>query len=89
MKITGLQYVPAPDNLVATGLLGWASFVLDGQVRLSGIGVRTTRGGRMTLSFPFRDDGFGWRWTYIQPVGDAHRVALEREVLRQIEGQVR
>ena len=88
MKITGLEYVPAPDHLVATGLLGWASFVLDGQIRLSGIGVRTTRGGRLALAFPFRDDAYGRRWTYVQPVGDAHRVELEREVLAQIEGQV-
>ena len=89
MKVSGVRYTPAPDHLVPTGLLGWASFVLDCQVRLSGIGVRTTRGGRLALSFPSRDDGCGRRWDYIQPVGDAARVALEREVLRQIQEQVR
>ena len=85
MTISGVHYTPAPDHLVATGLLGWASFLIDGQLRINGVTVRATRGGRLTLSYPVKDDGYGRRWPYVQPIDDAARVALERQVIEQIE----
>ena len=91
MKISAVRFTPADDRMARTGLLGWISFLLDDQVRISGIAVRRTRQGRMTLSFPSRDDGWGLRWPYVQPISAEVCLDLERQVLERLdlEGLVR
>ena len=84
MKISHTSFCHAPPGLVATGLLGWASFVLDGRLRIE-VAVRRTRTGRHALSYPVRDDGCGRRWHLLRPVDDATRQELERQVLGAID----
>jgi hypothetical protein len=84
MIVSATRYTPASDQMARTGMLGWVSFLLDGQVRISGVGVRRTRSGRLALSFPCRDDGAGLRWTYVAPIDDRTRIELERQVLEQL-----
>ena len=81
MKVTGIRYTPAPEHLHRTGVMGWASFLLDGGVRISGVAVRRTARGTFTLSYPCCDRGFAQRWHYAHPVDDQTRVAIEEQVL--------
>jgi hypothetical protein len=84
LRVSVVHFTPADDRMVRTGLIGWASFLLDEQIRVSGIAVRQTRGGRRTLSYPARDDGWGLRWPLVQPITDEARASIERQVLEQL-----
>jgi DNA-binding cell septation regulator SpoVG len=84
-RVTEVRFTPADDGLRATGLLGWASFLLDSRLKVEGVGVRRTQNGRFALAFPFRDDGYGKRWHFVYPIDDATRVALEQQVLAGLD----
>jgi hypothetical protein len=86
--VSEVRYLPADADLRATGLLGWVSLLLDGRLRAQGIGVRRTQSGRQTLSFPFRDDGYGKRWHYLFPIDEQTRSSIERQVFEQLGDQV-
>jgi hypothetical protein len=83
--VTEVRFQPADDQLRATGLLGWVTCLLDGRIRIGGVAVRRTRGDRLVLSYPFRDDGWGRRWHYLRPIDDATRVSIERQVMAQVD----
>ena len=82
--VSEVRYFRADENLRATGLLGWASILLDGRFRVEGIGIRRTSRRQLSLSFPYRDDGFGKRWFYLRPINDETRAAIEEQVLAQL-----
>jgi hypothetical protein len=86
--VSEVRFLPADDDLRATGLLGWVSILLDGRLRVQGIGVRRTQSGRPALSFPFRDDGYGKRWHYIFPIDEQTRSSIVRQVFAQLGDQV-
>ena len=79
-------WVAASEQDVRTGLLGYLS-VTYGTLVLDSIVLRRTANGRYTLSFPARTDREGRRHSYIRPVSDNARVAIEREILGQL-GQI-
>ena len=79
MRVTEVQFVPAEPRDRRQGLLGFVSLVLDGVVRLDGLGVRRTKRGFLGLSFPRRHGRTGTH-PYIQ--------ATSREVRREIEAAV-
>ena len=83
--VSEVRFTPADDNLRATGLLGWAGFLLDVRLVIEGTAVRRTQSGRRALSFPCRDDGWGKRWHYVRPIDDTTRCELERQILDQIK----
>jgi hypothetical protein len=76
-------WVRGTDAEVRTGLLGYLSVQL-GPLLLDGITLRQTAEGRLTLSFPARTDRAGRRHSYVRPVDDAARQAIEREILGQL-----
>jgi hypothetical protein len=76
-------WVRGSDDEIRTGLLGYLS-VNYGQLILDGIVLRRTAAGRFALSFPVRTDRAGQRHSYIRPVDDAARQAIERELLGQL-----
>jgi hypothetical protein len=76
-------WVRATDAEVRTGLLGYLSVQL-GPLLLDGITLRQTADGRLTLSFPARTDRAGRKHSYVRPVDDAARKAIEREILGQL-----
>ena len=78
-SIADVRFTPAPPADVAMGLLGWSSFELD-SVRLDGVAVRRTRGGRLTLSFPVRRDSQGGKHHAVRPADDEARRAIEAAV---------
>ena len=55
-----------------------------GRLVLGGIVLRRTADGRYALSFPTRTDRVGRRHSYVCPVDDDTRRAIEREVFGQL-----
>lgn len=66
-----------------SGLLGYLS-VSYGALLLDGITVRRSASGRLALSFPAKTDRAGRRHSYVQPVDNEARRAIEREILTQL-----
>jgi hypothetical protein len=73
----------ASDDDIRTGLLGYLS-VECGRWIFDGICLRKTADGRFALSFPARTDRAGRKHSYIRPVDDDARRAIEREILGQL-----
>lgn len=84
MKIADIRFVPAPAELRATGLRGWAGCEVDGRLRLESLAVRRTRDGRYVLAFPSRRDGAGVERPYVRPVDDSTRIEIEAAVLGEL-----
>ena len=82
--VSEVRFTPAPERLLPTGLIGWASFSLDSRFKVAGVSVRRTRSGRRVLSYPVRDDGVGLRWELLKPLDDETRRAVEEQVLAMI-----
>ncbi len=80
LKVTGVRFVPAPARQLRAGLLGWATFVMAGQVRVDGVAIRRTLDGRRALSFPERTDSSGRRHPVIRPLDDYTRREIETQV---------
>jgi hypothetical protein len=66
---------------VEGGLLGWASFTVNGAIRVDGVAMRRTLDGRYALSFPGRKASGGHRHFWVRPLTDAARLAIEHQVL--------
>lgn len=81
LVITGVTFAAARPEDIERGLLGWASFLLGGVVRLDGVAVRRTLEGRYALSFPARRDGAGRRHFSVRPVDNQARLEIEHVVL--------
>lgn len=85
IHVTDVHSTPAPERLLPTGLLGWVSFQIQPGIQLERVAIRRTRTGRLALSYPAKDNGWGKRWTFVRPIDDATRREIERQVLAQIE----
>lgn len=78
--VSGLTFTPADAAARESGLLGFIACTVGGRLRLDGIGLRRTRGGSLTLSFPERRDRTGRAHAYIRPLDNATRLTIEAEV---------
>jgi hypothetical protein len=81
LSVSGMRFEPAGTTDVATGLIGWCSFLLNDRVRVDGVALRRTMDKKLTLSWPSRIDGNGRRHPYLRPIDDASRRDLEQQVL--------
>jgi DNA-binding cell septation regulator SpoVG len=82
--VSDVRFCPAGKGRSRAGLIGFASFLLDGCVRVDGVAVRRTAGGVPALSFPARRDRQGRDHPYIRPIDDETRLAIELQVLEQL-----
>jgi len=78
--ITEVRFTPARPLDMARGLFGYITCILSDIILLDGITLRKTLDGRLTLSFPAREDGNGNKHFYIQPLDDESREEVERRV---------
>ena len=88
-RVTNVHFTAAGPHTSRSGLQGWVSCLLNGRVLLDGITLRRTRGGRLTLSFPHRQDRFGNQHFYYRPLDDAARQMIERQVLQALDTRER
>lgn len=77
------SWVRASAEDIRTGLLGFIS-VEYGSLILDSIVLRRTADDRYALAFPARTDRAGRRHSYIRPIDDNARRAIETELLRQL-----
>ncbi|MCC7172798.1 MAG: hypothetical protein IT459_20280 [Planctomycetes bacterium] len=83
-SISGISFVPAPEHLTASGLVGWVSFLIDDALRADGVGVRRTKHGRFVLSYPLREDAAGKPHYALRPINTATRRLVEERVLGEL-----
>lgn len=84
LRLSEVRFSPAPTSDVAAGLLGFVTCVVNGALRLDGLGLRRTRAGELRLSWPAREDAAGRRHAVVRPITDGARRALEAEVFRAL-----
>ena len=89
IRITNVHFTAAGPHASRGGLQGWISCILNERIHLDGLTLRRTRGGRLTLSFPHRQDRFGHQHFYIRPLDDAARRVIEQQVLQALDIQER
>lgn len=61
------------------------SCTLNGRIHLDSIAVRRTRGRKMILSFPCRQDRYGNQHHIFRPLDDAARRVIERQVFAALD----
>jgi len=87
LLIDGVEFRAAQRVDVLSGLLGWASFRVGGDLRINSVGVRITRQGRHTLSFPCRRDRANVEHAIVSPTSAAAHQAIEQLVLAELRRQ--
>lgn len=80
LGVSHVRLATASPNDRDRGLLGYVSLVLNSQLRLDGVTLRRTSTGRLSLSYPERRDRRGGSHPYVQPLTDAAREHVERQV---------
>jgi DNA-binding cell septation regulator SpoVG len=81
LRITRVAFMPAPYEERRAGLWGWASLTIDDALLLDAIGVRRTKEGAWTLSFPDRKDRAGVWHPVVRPLDQRSRAAIESQVI--------
>ena len=84
LVIDNVQLATAPSEQQREGLLGWISCTLNDGLRLSGLALRRTESGKLTISFPARRDSFGRQHFFIRPLNDPTRREIERQVVEAL-----
>jgi len=82
-------FIPAPPELQGDGLLGWVSFKLDGALLVTGVALRRSRAGQYVFSWPVHRGRNGRDHHIVRPLDDAARIALEAELLLQLDPWLR
>jgi DNA-binding cell septation regulator SpoVG len=85
LEVSDVRFQAADADDVRFGLLGYVSFALGGGLRLSGVTVRRTADGRVSLSFPAKRDRRGELRPLMRPVSRDSRAAIEAQVFAAIE----
>ncbi|MCB9609449.1 MAG: septation protein SpoVG family protein [Polyangiaceae bacterium] len=84
LHVSDVRFQPASPDDVRFGLLGYVSFAVGGGLRVSGVTVRRTAEGRVSLSFPAKRDRRGEMRPLMRPVSREARAAIEAQVLSAI-----
>ncbi|MGD9547798.1 MAG: hypothetical protein AB7V45_09665 [Candidatus Krumholzibacteriia bacterium] len=83
LEISGIQVRLVENG--TDGLLGWASFVLSGAVRMNSVAIRRGRDMSLFLTFPGkRHEGSGTTHHYFYPISREAAEALQNAVLTQL-----
>lgn len=86
-KVSAVTFTPARPLDVALGLHGFVAFTVDG-LRLDGVVLRRTLGGRFVLSYPRRRcERGGVQRAYVRPADDQIRVAIESQVFAVLKSR--
>ena len=88
VRVSSMHFTPAKPKLAGTGLLGWVTCTLNGNIQLGGIALRRTLDGRVVLSFPERTC-FGIRHRYVRLLDEDARQELEEQILAELKRQGR
>lgn len=87
MNITDIRFHPCARDLRSSGLRGWASCTVNGDLILDSLQVRRTLDGRTVLSFPTRTDSNGVEHAIYRSAHPAARAAIESAVLGHLRSK--
>ena len=85
LRITNVRFTSASEADLLSGLLGFATCVINKFLVLDGIAVRQTQDGHLALSFPAQRDKNGHQRFPVRPIDDRARRAFERQVLGALD----
>ncbi len=88
IEVSEVRFTPSTRRDRDSGLLGFVSCVLNDAIKLDGITLRRTRDGKLTLSYPSRRDRRDVEHFIIAPLGDAVRLAVERQVFEALGAEL-
>ena len=88
LSISEVRFSSADPKELQSGLLGFLSLVINRKLKLDGITLRQTRGGKLALSFPARRDRDGRQHSYVQPLDHAIRTEIEQQVFAKLPATV-
>lgn len=81
MTISEIQIVPVKPQ---DGLVGFASFILDGYLYLGSIGIMTRLEGGFRLVYPTKKVGFR-NINIFHPINKSFAESIEKEVIKRFE----
>lgn len=84
LRVSEIRVVPAREEEVRSGLIAYLSFLVGGKLRIDGVTLRRTRGGRLILSFPAKRNGGGVERPFVRPIDSATREAIEQQVFAEL-----
>ena len=84
LLVTEVRLTAASCAEAQSGLIGYVSCIVNGNLYLDGVTLRRTVDGRLALSFPARTDAAGKRHFYVRPLDDRARRDIEHQVLRAL-----
>ena len=84
LRVSGVRLTPASPADQHSGLLGFVRCTLDGDLAVDGIGLRRTRSGRLTLSWPGHKTVTGRFHPHVRPISEAACAAIEAELLEHL-----
>lgn len=80
--ISDVQIRFVPDG--RDGLVGWASLVIDGAIRLNDLALRRGQGGDIYVTFPARLSPSGERRYRFHPISRAAAAHLEAAIVGKV-----
>ena len=83
-SVSDVRFVASSERDQRIGLLGYASFLLHGDIRIDGVAVRQTLDRRLVLSYPAKSSRGGVQHPYVLPINKPAREAIERAVFQAI-----
>ena len=83
-RVTDVVFTAADQRGNEAGLVGFASCLLNGGLRVDGVAVRRTLGGRIIITFPARLDSRGRKHAILAPINESIRRDLERQILEAL-----
>ena len=71
------------------GLLGWASCIIAGAIKLDNIAIRRSRDGSLFLTYPAKRTANGDRYNYYNPISVEAANAVQDAVLTRLAALAR
>ncbi|MCP3919760.1 MAG: hypothetical protein GY711_29855 [bacterium] len=84
LRITDVRFTPTATD-AGDGLVGFLSMLVNDGLVVDGVTLRRSAEGELYLSYPARTDRNGTRHPYVRPREESLRVAIERQVLDQLD----
>lgn len=82
--VSDVRLIDASPKQIRTGLLGFLSCTVGGQVRLDGMSLRRSQSGRLYVAFPARRDARGREHPHVRPLNASAHRDIEAQLFRAL-----
>ena len=87
VTISEIRFQAASRSERETGHLGWATFVIEGSLKVGSVSVRRRLDGSLALSFPTRRARTGVQHPILAPISEQVRADIEGQVLSALHAE--